>query len=78
VIGARGAEVPPVAADDRERGGVEVPRAGAVVFQSFQRTRRPDGAVVTWFGARKETGRGEGSSGLRFDALVATAPAATS
>jgi len=56
----------------------EVPRAGAVVFQSFQRTRRPDGAVVTWFGARKETGRGEGSSGLRFDALVATAPAATS
>lgn len=55
----------------------EVPRAGAVVFQSFQRTRKSDGAVVTWFGARKETGRGEGSSGLRFDALVPTAPVAT-
>jgi hypothetical protein len=33
----------------------EVPRAGAVVFQSFERTRKSDGAVVTWFGARKET-----------------------
>jgi hypothetical protein len=50
----------------------EVPRAGAVVMLSYQRTRRMDGAAVTWFGARKQTGRGEGSSGLRFDSLVPT------
>jgi hypothetical protein len=48
----------------------EVPRAGAVVSLSYQRTRGMDGAVVTWLGARKQTGRGEGSSGLRFDDLV--------
>jgi hypothetical protein len=48
----------------------EVSRAGAVVSLSYQRTRGMDGAVVTWLGARKQTGRGEGSSGLRFDDLV--------
>jgi hypothetical protein len=48
----------------------EVPRAGAVVSLSYQRTRRMDGAAVTWLAARKQTGRGEGSSGLRFDDLV--------
>jgi hypothetical protein len=52
--------------------GEEVPRAGAVVTLSYQRTRKMDGAAVTWLGARKETGRGEGSSGLRFDRLVPT------
>lgn len=50
----------------------EVPRAGAVVSLSYQRTRGTDGAVLTWLGARKQTGRGEGSSGLRFDGLVPT------
>jgi hypothetical protein len=44
----------------------------AVVTLSYQRTRKMDGAAVTWLGARKETGRGEGSSGLRFDGLVPT------
>jgi hypothetical protein len=48
----------------------EVPRAGAVVSQSYQRTRWVGGRVVTWLGARKQTGRGEGSSGLRFDCVV--------
>jgi hypothetical protein len=48
----------------------EVPRAGAVVSQSYQRTRWLSGRVFTWFGASKGTGRGEGSSGLKFDALV--------
>jgi hypothetical protein len=48
----------------------EVPRAGAVVRQSYQRTRWLHGKVFTWFGARKGTGRGEGSSGLRFDYLA--------
>lgn len=50
----------------------EVPRAGAVVRQAYQRTRWIGGTVFTWLGARKQTGRGEGSSGLQFDRLVAT------
>jgi hypothetical protein len=50
----------------------EVPRAGTVVTQSYQRSRWLGGSVFTWFGARKQTGRGEGSSGLRFDAIVPT------
>lgn len=45
----------------------EVPRAGVRVVQSYQRTRWHDGSVVTWLGIRKQTGRGEGSSGLAFD-----------
>jgi hypothetical protein len=48
----------------------EVPRAGVLVSQSYQRTRWIGGSVFTWLGARKQTGRGEGSSGLRFDSLV--------
>jgi hypothetical protein len=48
----------------------EVLRAGVRVTQSFQRTRWYDGQVFVWFGARKETGRGERSSGLRFDQIV--------
>ena len=48
----------------------EVPRAGARVLQSYQRTRWTDGSVVTWLRVRRQTGRGEGSSGLRFDFLV--------
>jgi hypothetical protein len=45
----------------------EVPRAGAIVTRRFQRTRWLDGKVFTWIGRRKETGRGEGASGLEFD-----------
>lgn len=48
----------------------EVPRAGIRVEQSFQRTRSPEGKVFVWFGARKTTGRGEGSSGLAFDRIL--------
>lgn len=48
----------------------EVPRAGAYVTRSFQRTRWADGRVVVWSGARKQTGRGEGWSGLLFDRIV--------
>jgi hypothetical protein len=50
----------------------EVPRAGVVVHQSYQRTRWTGGKVVTWLGVRKQTGRGEGMSGLRFDRLTDT------
>jgi hypothetical protein len=49
----------------------EVPQAGVQVSQSYRRTRWYDGVVVTWLGTRKRTGRGEGSSGLRFDAIIA-------
>lgn len=47
----------------------EVPRSGIHVTQSFQRTRWYAGKVFTWLGTRKETGRGEGSSGLAFDRI---------
>ena len=49
----------------------EVPRAGAVITQTFRRTRASDGRVLTWIASRKETGRGEGWSGLAFDRIVA-------
>jgi hypothetical protein len=48
----------------------EVPRAGTRVLQSYERTRWTDGRVVTWLRVRRQTGRGEGNSGLRFDYLV--------
>lgn len=50
----------------------EVPRGGAIVSQSFQRTRWYNGEVYTWLGARKRTGRGESSSQLQFDYLQST------
>jgi len=52
----------------------EVPRAGVQVTQSFQRTRWRDGRAWVWLGARKQTGRGEGSSGLAFDRIVDVPP----
>jgi hypothetical protein len=48
----------------------EVPRAGAVVKQSYQRTRWYSGKTYHWFGIRKQTGRGEGSSALAFDRII--------
>lgn len=50
----------------------EVPRAGARVQLAFQRARWQGGRAVVWLGATKETGRGEGSSGLAFDQIVPT------
>jgi hypothetical protein len=50
----------------------EVPRAGARLIQTYQRTRWTDGRVYTWLRVRKQTGRGEGSSGLAFDELANT------
>lgn len=47
----------------------EVPRAGARVTRSWQYARWVDGSTHVWVGRRKEPGRGEGSSGLRFDSL---------
>lgn len=53
----------------------EVPRAGTAVTTSFQRTRWNAGRTFVWLGVRKQTGRGEGSSGLAFDRLVDVPPA---
>ncbi len=52
----------------------EVPRAGIVVTQSYQRTRWRDGRAWVWIGARKKTGRGEGHSGLAFDRAIPVTP----
>ena len=45
----------------------EVPREGVVVTRSFQFARWFDGRSLLWLGRSKRPGRGEGSSGLRFD-----------
>ena len=47
----------------------EVSRAGARVYRAYRRARWYGGRAVTWLGARKQTGRGSGSSGLAFDYL---------
>lgn len=47
----------------------EVPRAGARLLQCFERTRWIDGQVYTWLRVKRQTGRGEGSSGLAFDQI---------
>jgi hypothetical protein len=48
----------------------EVPRAGMRVAQLYQRTRWKNGKVFIWLGINKNTGRGEGHSGLAFDQIV--------
>jgi hypothetical protein len=52
----------------------EVPREGVRVLRSYQATRWIDGSTHLWIGRRKGVGRGEGSSGLRFDSLTDRAP----
>jgi len=47
----------------------EVPREGTRVTRSYQYARWADGSTHLWMGRRKQPGRGEGSSGLRFDIL---------
>jgi hypothetical protein len=47
----------------------EVPRSGVRVRRAYQYTRWVDGSHHVWIGRRKEMGRGEASSGLRFDYL---------
>ncbi|MGO1052883.1 hypothetical protein [Crossiella sp. CA198] len=50
----------------------EVTQTGTRLTLSFQRTRWRDGRVVVWLGVRRGTGRGQGSSGLRFDSVIDT------
>jgi hypothetical protein len=52
----------------------EVPRAGTRLLQCYERTRWTDGKVYTWLRVIKQTGRGEGSSGLAFDEIVDQTP----
>lgn len=49
----------------------EIPRTGVQLKATFQRTRWYNGAVINWYGNRKQTGRGEGSSGLYYDRIDA-------
>lgn len=48
----------------------EIPRAGVRLTGTYQRTRWYNGKIVCWYGRRKRTGRGEGSSGLSFDLVL--------
>jgi hypothetical protein len=52
----------------------EVPRAGVRVVREWQMGRAPDGSTHLWRTRRKGTGRGEGSSGLRFDTVEHARP----
>lgn len=47
----------------------EVPNEGAIVRRAYQGARWYDGELIVWSAYRKSVGRGEGSSGLRFDSL---------
>lgn len=56
----------------------EVSREGVRITRTYQYARWSDGSTQLWVGRRKQPGRGEGSSGLQFDVLDATAgPVAT-
>lgn len=48
----------------------EVPRIGARLKRKFQYARSSDGRSWLWIGRSKLAGRGESSSGLRFDVAV--------
>lgn len=45
----------------------EIPREGVRVMRGFRYARWFNGAPLLWIGRRKLPGRGEGSSGLKFD-----------
>lgn len=49
----------------------EVPREGIHVARHYQIARWIDGSTWAWMALRKVVGRGEGSSGLRFDSVEA-------
>jgi len=47
----------------------EVPKSGIRVSRTWQRARWHNGRTALWSGFRKQNGRGQGNSGLRFDGL---------
>lgn len=68
VIKAKGVilnEVPPPYYVNEE----EVPYSGSLLIRSWQRTRWFNGRTCLWIGRTRETGRGQGSSNLRFDQI---------
>jgi hypothetical protein len=67
-IGARGRILEPQRPDLRVYDE-EIPREGARVRRAYQYARWIDGSSYLWIGRRKSPGRGEGSSGLRFDVM---------
>jgi hypothetical protein len=50
----------------------EVPREGARITRSAQHVRWFGGSAMLWIGLRNMVGKGEGSSGLRFDIAEGT------
>ena len=48
----------------------EISRAGVIVKRQFKRTRWLNGKTCLWIGRTKQTGRGEGWSGLMFDQIL--------
>lgn len=48
----------------------EVPRSGTLLTKRWQRTRWYNGKTVLWLANHKQTGVGQGSSGLQFDRIV--------
>lgn len=48
----------------------EIPRTGVEVTRAFQYARWIDGSTHLWLARRKNLGRGEASSGLRFDIIA--------
>jgi hypothetical protein len=48
----------------------EVPRAGVTVERIWKYARWYNGQILLWTARRKRIGRGEGSSGLRFDVIL--------
>ena len=47
----------------------EIPREGVIVTRAYDYTRWTDGSTHLWMGRRKQTGKGEGASNLKFDFL---------
>lgn len=47
----------------------EVPYSGSLIKRRWQRTRWFNGRTFVWIGRSRETGRGQGSSNLRFDQI---------
>jgi len=48
----------------------EVPREGVHLTRARRMARWIDGSTWVWTAFRKQVGRGEGSSGLRFDSVT--------
>jgi hypothetical protein len=52
----------------------EIPFSGTSITRFYQRARWYDGRTYVWIGRSRETGRGVGSSGLRFDQIQPFTP----